>query len=222
MKYGLFLIVLLLVPVFTASAQEADPDPYPTILLCEHDVGCRHSPISGDLSYQDAVMALGEPEMEGARAVICDASGCSWAVVSDEDADLVYGGDGTPEGNKVMRFEEDEVEPEGFEFTEEEVEAEGFDFSEDELGLNDVVPLSGSWLAIHQAGTINCPGAFSMEIPAGDEQEATITVSEDGSSYTAVDLEPDTPQMTMERVGPGHYHTELPIEAPEGGPSPVQ
>lgn len=228
MKYVLLCIVLVLTTVSVTTAQSTQPDPYPTILLCEEGAGCRHSPISGDLSYLDATLALGEPDVEDARVIFCSESGCDWGSISDEDIDLVFGGDGVPDGSKVMRFEEsdtepegfdfteDEAEPEGFDFTEDETEPEGFDFTEDELGVRNPVPLSGSWTAIHEAGTLDCPDVFSMDIPAGDEQNATITVAEDGSSFSALDLDPETPQMDMQRVSPGYYHAEMPIDTPEG------
>lgn len=229
MKYLLFC--LLIVSFVRVSAQEIPDgaDPYPTILLCEDGQGCRHSPISGELSYRDAAIALGEPEVDAPRVVVCDGSGCSWAVISDEDIDLAYGGDGEPDGAKTMTFDEDEVEDgfdfsddeadedsEGFDFTDDEADTTGFDFSEDDLSYNDVIPLGGSWTAIHEAGLLDCPGAFSMEIPAGDEQQATIEVAADGSSFRATDLDPETPQIDMTRVEPGLYHAELPIDTPEG------
>lgn len=229
---GLIFVFTLL--AFSAVQAQDTPvvDRYPSILLCEDGQGCRHSPISGALSYDDARLALGEPPIDGARALICTEGGCDWASVSDQDIDLVFGGDGTPDGMKAMTFDEDEVEPEGFDFSEEEAQDEaeefdfsedevedgprGFDFSEDELGVHDVVPKAGSWTAVHEAATLNCPGVFSMDIPAGDPQDATITVAEDGSSFSATDLDPDTPQMDMQRVRPGYYHAELPIETGEG------
>lgn len=229
MKYIAVCLLLVVLTSSAALAQDTPPvDPYPTILLCEDGQGCRHAPISGSLSYTDARLALGEPDVENPRALVCTESGCDWASVSDEDIDLVYGGDGTPEGTKAMTFDEEDVEPEGFDFSEEEAqdeadgfdfteeEPEGFDFSEEEASVRDVVPKAGSWTSVHEAGTMVCPGVFNMDIPAGDPQEATITVAEDGSSFRATDLDPETPQMDMQRVGPGLYHAELPIETGEG------
>ena len=212
---SLMMMLMILVPV---SAQDSDaPDPYPSLLLCEDGQGCRHSPISGELSYEELTIVLGEPEVEGVpRNVVCTDDGCNWSVLEDGDVDIVFGGDGTPEGTKAMVFDEDDIdsESEGFDFTEDEVE--GFDFTEGELGARHVTPLSGSWTSIHFDGTIDCPGAFSMAIPGGDIETATIQVSADGRSFVALDLDPETPEITMRISGWGQYHADYTVSTPEG------
>lgn len=213
---SLMMILLLSLPVF-AQDSDAPIDPYPSLLLCADGQGCRHSPISGELSYEELTIVLGEPEVEGVpRNVVCTDDGCNWSVLEDGDVDIVFGGDGTPDGTKAMVFDEDDIdsEPEGFDFTEDEVE--GFDFTDEELGARHVTPLSGSWTSVHFAGSIDCPGAFSMEIPAGDVETATIQVSADGRSFVALDLDPETPEITMNISGWGQYHADYTVSTPEG------
>ena len=210
------MMLLVLVPV---SAQDSDTpvDPYPSLLLCSDGQGCRHSPISGEMSFEELSIVLGEPEVDGVpRNVVCSESGCSWSVLEDGEADLAFGGDGEPDGSRTMTFDEDEVdtEPEGFDFTEDEVE--GFDFTDEEFGARHVTPLSGSWTTLHFAGTMDCPGAFSMEIPASDAETATIQVSADGYSFTATDLDPEAPEVTMQISGWGQYHADFTVPTPEG------
>jgi hypothetical protein len=223
---SLMMMLMVLIPV---SAQDSDApiDPYPSLLLCEDGQGCRHSPISGELSYEELLIVLGEPEVDGVpRNVVCSESGCGWSMLDDSDADIVFGGDGTPAGSKTITFDEDEAE--GFDFTEDEVEGfdtesegfdfteDGFDFTEEEFGARNVTPLSGSWTSVHFAGSIDCPGAFNMEIPAGDIETATIQVSTDGRSFVALDLDPETPEITMRIYGWGQYHADYTVSTPEG------
>lgn len=181
---------------------------YPSALLCETGNGCRHSPISGmeQRSFWDALLGTEAP---GSTTVICSTeTGCTWAELSDADADLLFGGDGTPEGQRGMVFGEDEgmvIERPGtlapIVFTDDEVAA-----------VITVTPMSGRWTSNHANGVMDC-GIMRLDIPAGDVEVGEMAVLDDGARLVATGMSADTETLELHHISGGSYHDDITVTA---------
>jgi len=210
----LVVLVLVMLPLVPARAQDGGGPDNPQLVFCEAG-GCTFSEISGELSYEDTSLVLGEEDPHGNNVIVCQSGmGCQWSAVSPEDLDLVNGGDGIVEGEPMI-FDEDEVDAidsDEMIFDEDEVDAidpDEYIFDLSDMQPTNVVPVPGAWMAYHLAGAMVCPGVMTIDIPAGDPQSGTLTVSEDGRTLDLENLDPEATSVPMQRVVPGIYHGEL-------------
>lgn len=223
---ALFLLIGIQMALPTVQAQ--DGGPAFEILNCVDGQGCSYDTPADEVTKSDIELTLGEEDTSGNGLLVCaEAGGCTWAEASMEDIDLLYGGDGEPEG--TMIFDDDEVDPvedddeDVMEFDEDEVDpvedaelGQGFIFDESDAAQTNIVPRDGQWTTYHQAGQMVCPGAMTLDIPAGDVTTGTLTVLDGGSSLHGEDLDPETAELDMQRRLDGVYGAELTLNI-EGG-----
>lgn len=210
---GVMLLVLgmLLVPAALSGpatlAQEGKDSPPPDIVMCSA-TECRYSPVSGILSYDDLELVLGKADEDGTNLVVCDASGCQWSAVTLEELEFVLGEEVQDAEQEEMVFDEDEVDPilSGTDVIE---------LEDQELNFTSVVPLPGTWVTYHDPSVMECSMGMTIDVQGSGPDTMTISVSEDGSTLTGVDLDPETANMDMLRTPDGHYRSE--IELSEDG-----
>lgn len=208
------LATLVGAPAMAASGD--DPHRYPSALLCESGRGCKHSPLSGMEQRWFWETLLGTEAPESNTVVCIGDGGCSWSALDDEEADISFGGDGAPDGQRGMVFDEDE----GMVFGEDEgmvVESPGTQrpmvFTEDEVASTiDVTPMSGRWTSTHAAGVMDC-GVMRLDIPAGDTGTGEMIVADDGASFVTSELSADTETLEMFHVSGGVYHADITVTA---------
>ena len=134
----LIIILCLSMVGVLVSAQDDTTEPGATVLNCTNGEGCVRTESS--LTVEEATIVLGENPPEGMESpyVVCaDGMGCMWSHIAEDEADLVFGGDGIDD----MVFDEDEgleiITVEDMEFTEDEgteVDTEeGLIFTEEEI-----------------------------------------------------------------------------------------
>ncbi len=200
---GLILLVLGMLFVPAALAQEGQDSPPPDIVMCSA-TECRYSPVSGILSYDDLELVLGKADEYGTNLVVCDASGCQWSAVTLEELEFVLDQEIQDAEQEEMVFDEDEVDP----ITTDE-KPDVIELEDQELNFTSVVPLPGTWVTYHDPSVMECSMGMTIDVPGSGPDVATLSVSEDGSTLTGLDLDPETANMDMLRTPDGHYRSEM-------------